>query len=119
MATALPLQRASASQKGSGLDGRPRRERILREVPRQEGGVRGRDAGLWQDQSSGFYPYEDDIFVAVAVGNHFSTNNPLALGYPASSTSVVPIGSVNSSGLISSFSQRNERILAAPGLSSL
>ncbi|MCA9214065.1 MAG: S8 family serine peptidase [Planctomycetales bacterium] len=59
--------------------------------------------------------YEDDIFVAVAVGNHFSTNNPLALGYPSSSSSVVPVGSVNSSGEISSFSQRNERMLAAPG----
>ena len=59
--------------------------------------------------------YDDNIFVAVAAGNDFSRRDPLEIGNPASSPSVVPVGSVNSANKISTFSQRNERILAAPG----
>lgn len=59
--------------------------------------------------------YNDGIFVAVAAGNEFSTLAPMQLSYPASSMHVVPVASVDSNNLVSSFSQRNATVLAAPG----
>jgi subtilisin family serine protease len=57
----------------------------------------------------------DGIFVAVAAGNSFSTYNAPGLSYPAASNHVVPVASVDANGSISSFSQRLDRVIAAPG----
>ncbi len=57
----------------------------------------------------------DGIFVAVAAGNSFSQFNAPGLSYPAASPHVVPVGSVDASGMLSSFSQRHTRMIAAPG----
>lgn len=59
--------------------------------------------------------YDDGIFVSVAAGNDFAKYNAAGLSYPAVSPYVVPVGSVTSTGDFSNFSQRSERILAAPG----
>lgn len=59
----------------------------------------------------------DGIFVAVSAGNSFSTYNSTGLSYPAASPYVVPVASVDNNGSLSSFSQRNERVIAAPGRS--
>lgn len=61
--------------------------------------------------------YDDGIFVSVAAGNDFAKYNTPGLSYPAVSPYVVAVGSVTSSGVFSNFSQRAERILAAPGQS--
>jgi len=55
------------------------------------------------------------IFVSVAAGNSFTAADGDALSYPASSQYVVPVASVGANGQISDFSQRHERVLAAPG----
>lgn len=57
----------------------------------------------------------DGIFVAVAAGNNFASYNATGLSYPAASSYVVPVGSVDANGTLSAFSQRDDRILAAPG----
>jgi subtilisin family serine protease len=57
----------------------------------------------------------DGIFIAVAAGNSFTDYNTPGLSYPAASPYVVPVASVDSSGNMSGFSQRNSRVLAAPG----
>ena len=57
----------------------------------------------------------DGIFVAVAAGNDFSYYGEPGLSYPAASPYVVPVGSVTSAGTMSSFSQRLDRMIAAPG----
>jgi len=57
----------------------------------------------------------DGIFVAVAAGNDFSYYGEPGLSYPATSPYVVPVGSVTSSGVMSSYSQRLDRMIAAPG----
>ncbi len=61
--------------------------------------------------------YDDGIFVSVAAGNDFASYNSTGLSYPAVSQYVVAVGSVTSTGIFSSFSQRADRILAAPGQS--
>ncbi len=58
---------------------------------------------------------EDGIFISVAAGNSFEDYNATGLSYPAASSHVVPVASHGSDGEISDFSQRNERVLAAPG----
>ncbi|MDX1965212.1 MAG: S8 family serine peptidase [Pirellulales bacterium] len=55
------------------------------------------------------------IFVAVAAGNSFGSYNTPGLSYPAVSSYVVPVMSVNSDGNMSNFSQRHQRAIAAPG----
>ena len=55
------------------------------------------------------------IFISVSAGNSFSSYNAAGLSYPAASPYVVPVASVDSDGSISGFSQRNDRVLAAPG----
>ncbi|MEZ6089874.1 MAG: S8 family serine peptidase [Pirellulaceae bacterium] len=55
------------------------------------------------------------IMVFAAAGNAFNAQQPNELAYPASSEYVVPVSSVNESGFLSSFSQRSDGILAAPG----
>ena len=57
----------------------------------------------------------DGIFVSVSAGNAFQDFNAPGVSYPAASTYVVPVASVNNDGTMSSFSQRNSRVLAAPG----
>ena len=57
----------------------------------------------------------DGIFVAVAAGNAFEQTDIHALSYPAASSYVVPVGSVDPDGQLSSFSQRDQRVLLAPG----
>ena len=57
----------------------------------------------------------DGIFIAVAAGNSFDQYNAAGLAYPAVSEHVVPVASHDIDGNISDFSQRNERVLVAPG----
>jgi subtilisin family serine protease len=57
----------------------------------------------------------DGIFVAVAAGNSFTDYNAPGLSYPAASSHVVPVSSVDSNGLLSYYSQRDARAIAAPG----
>ncbi len=60
---------------------------------------------------------QDGLFISVSAGNSFEDYNLPGLSYPASSSHVVPVASVDDSGLLSYFSQRNDRVLAAPGRS--
>ena len=57
----------------------------------------------------------DGIFIAVAAGNSFDQYNEAGLAYPAVSEHVVPVSSHDVNGNISDFSQRNHRVLVAPG----
>ena len=57
----------------------------------------------------------DGIFIAVAAGNSFTSYNAQGVSYPAASQSVVPVASTDADGQLSYFSQRNDRVLAAPG----
>ncbi len=57
----------------------------------------------------------DGIFISVAAGNRFQSFLSEGLSYPAASQHVVPVGSHGSDGDLSDFSQRDERILIAPG----
>lgn len=58
---------------------------------------------------------QDGVFIAVSAGNSFAKFNAPGLSYPAASQYVVPVASVGASGNLSGFSQRNDRVLAAPG----
>ncbi len=58
---------------------------------------------------------QDGIFISVAAGNNFARYGQPGLAYPAASPYVVPVASVGDDGQLSSFSQRQERVLAAPG----
>lgn len=57
----------------------------------------------------------DGIFISVAAGNSFSQYQVPGVAYPAASSHVVPVASYGSSGNLSSFSQRDPRVLVAPG----
>ena len=57
----------------------------------------------------------DGIFISVAAGNSFLVYNKAGLSYPAVSQYVTPVASVDASGNLSRFSQRDSRVLAAPG----
>ncbi|MFN3189881.1 MAG: S8 family peptidase [Aureliella sp.] len=59
--------------------------------------------------------YEDGIVVTASAGNAFADFNATGLSYPASSQYVLPVASVDQDGELSDFSQRNQRVLAAPG----
>lgn len=61
----------------------------------------------------------DGIFISVAAGNLFNNYLSAGLSYPAASPYVVPVASHGDDGSISDFSQRNERVLVAPGESIL
>ncbi len=58
---------------------------------------------------------DDGIFISVAAGNSFMNYNAPGLSYPAVSPNVTPVASVDANGNLSRFSQRNDRVLAAPG----
>jgi len=57
----------------------------------------------------------DGIFIAVSAGNSFTSYNAPGLSYPAASSSVVPVMSVDDNGSLSYFTQRHQRAIAAPG----
>ncbi len=70
----------------------------------------------WATLEASFKRLKDDgIFIAVAAGNAFTSYNAAGLSYPAASSYVVPVSSVDADGNLSSFSQRQERAIAAPG----
>jgi len=55
------------------------------------------------------------IFISVSAGNSYTSFNTTGLSYPAASPYVIPVASVDDGGLLSYFSQRNARVIAAPG----
>ena len=55
------------------------------------------------------------IFISVAAGNSFQSIGEQALSYPAVSEHVVPVASYGADGQLSDFSQRDDRVLVAPG----
>jgi subtilisin family serine protease len=57
----------------------------------------------------------DGIFISVAAGNGFINDPTQGLSYPAVSPYVVPVSSVDPSGSLSYYSQRDDRVIAAPG----
>jgi subtilisin family serine protease len=57
----------------------------------------------------------DGIFISVSAGNSFADFNTPGLSYPAASPHVVPVMSTDASGQISSFSQRHQSAIGAPG----
>jgi subtilisin family serine protease len=57
----------------------------------------------------------DGMFISVAAGNSFEDYSSTGLSYPATSPLVVPVASHDQSGYLSNFSQRNHRVLVAPG----
>ena len=57
----------------------------------------------------------DGIFISVAAGNSFQEFGTTGLSYPAVSPHVVPVASYGNDGTLSDFSQRNDRVLVAPG----
>jgi subtilisin family serine protease len=57
----------------------------------------------------------DGIFISVSAGNSFASFNTPGLSYPAASPYVVPVMSTNDAGVMSSYSQRLSRAIAAPG----
>jgi subtilisin family serine protease len=59
----------------------------------------------------------DGIVVVASAGNSFKQYNTPGLSYPASSSLVIPVSSVDSNGMLSDFSQRHDRAIAAPGRS--
>jgi len=61
----------------------------------------------------------DGVFIAVAAGNSFSSYQSSGLSYPASSSHVVPVMSVDNDGSLSYYSQRHSLAIAAPGRSVL
>ncbi len=58
---------------------------------------------------------QDGIFVSVSAGNDFYHYQSVGLSYPAASQFVVPVASHGPDGQLSGFSQRNDRVLVAPG----
>lgn len=70
----------------------------------------------WANLENEFYALKQaGIFVAVSAGNSFTSFNEAGLSYPAASPHVVPVASVDDSGSLSYYSQRNSRVIAAPG----
>ncbi len=60
--------------------------------------------------------YDAGIFVSVSAGNDFQGFYSQGLSYPAVSPWVVPVSSANDAGTaMSSFSQRDDHVLVAPG----
>ncbi len=59
----------------------------------------------------------DGIFITAAAGNGYTQFEEPGLSYPASSPYVTAVGSVDSTGEISYFSQRDASMLLAPGRS--
>ena len=72
----------------------------------------------WAELEDEFAQLEaDGIFISVAAGNSFTNYNSPGLSYPAASSYVVPVSAVDGNGNMAYFSQRNSRVIAAPGVS--
>ncbi len=70
----------------------------------------------WANLEEEFAQLEEaGIFIAVSAGNSYANFGTTGLSYPASSQYVIPVMSVDDTGLLSSFSQRSLRGIAAPG----
>ncbi|MDZ4817560.1 MAG: S8 family serine peptidase [Planctomycetota bacterium] len=59
----------------------------------------------------------EGIFISVAAGNSYAVYNAPGLSYPASSSYVVPVSALDPNGTIAAYSQRLNRVIAAPGTS--
>ncbi len=59
--------------------------------------------------------HDEGILVTASAGNSFKSYNAPGLSYPAASSYVLPVASVDDNGQLSDFSQRDDRVLAAPG----
>ena len=59
--------------------------------------------------------HDEGIVVTASAGNSFKSTNAPGLSYPAASSYVLPVASVDDNGQLSDFSQRSDRVLAAPG----
>ncbi len=59
--------------------------------------------------------YDDGIVVVAAAGNQFDPAYPDRVTYPAQSQWVTAVGSIDADGSLSSFSQRQDGLLVAPG----
>jgi subtilisin family serine protease len=71
---------------------------------------------LWANLEDEFQALKNaGIVVTVSAGNGFQSYNSPGLSYPAVGPYVIPVASVGATGQMSSFSQRNSRVLAAPG----
>jgi subtilisin family serine protease len=57
------------------------------------------------------------VVITVSAGNFFSSYNAPGVSYPAVSPYVIAAASVDANGNLSSFSQRSQKVLAAPGQS--
>jgi hypothetical protein len=57
----------------------------------------------------------DGIVVVVSAGNSFQQYKSPGLAYPAASPYVLPVASLDANQQISDFSQRDSRVIAAPG----
>jgi len=57
----------------------------------------------------------EGIVVTASAGNSFQQYLSPGLSYPAASSYVLPVASVDDDGRLSDFSQRNSQIIAAPG----
>ena len=55
------------------------------------------------------------VLVVAAAGNAFAEVRTPGLDYPAASPYVLPVGSIGADGQLSEFSQRDVRMIAAPG----
>lgn len=70
----------------------------------------------WGQLEDEFAKLESDgIFISVAAGNYYKRINDVGLSYPAVSEHVVPVASHDADGNLSDFSQRDDRVLVAPG----
>ena len=74
------------------------------------------DVPSWATLEDEFLQLKNDgIFISVAAGNSFHDFNTTGLSYPAASHHVVPVASHGADGTMSNFSQRNDRVIVAPG----
>ena len=74
------------------------------------------DVPNWAQLEAGLQQLKNDgMFISVSAGNSFATSRTTGLSYPAASPYVVPVASVDADGKLSSFSQRDARVIAAPG----
>lgn len=58
---------------------------------------------------------QDGIVVVASAGNAFQQFKSSGLSYPAASPYVIPVGSIDANGQLSDFSQRDSRMIVAPG----
>ncbi len=74
---------------------------------------------LWAQLEDEFAQLEaDGIFIAVAAGNSFTSYNTPGLSYPGASSYVVPVAALDyNATALAGFSQRLNRVIAAPGTS--